>query len=74
MYNKPKRMEVPFIALVLMFESFACKPGQKAGHKINFFSSSNLAPKSGSPFQKGGQLKKLGTMEGVINNAKDIFI
>ena len=76
MYNKPKRMEVPFIALILMFESMHVNQdnARQVGHKINFFFSSHLAPKIGSPFQKVGQLKKLGTMEGVIKNAKDIFI
>lgn len=41
MYNKPKRMEVPFIALILMFESMHVNQdnARQAGHKINFFSS-----------------------------------
>lgn len=69
-------MEVPFIALILMFESMHVNQdnARLAGHEINFFSRSHLAPKSGSPFQKVGQLKKLGTMGGVIKNAKDIII
>ena len=70
-------MEVPFIGLILMLESMHVKNQDNArqvGHEINLFSRSHLATKSGSPFQKVGQLQKLGTMEGVIKNANDIFI
>ena len=37
MYNKPKRMEVPFIALVLMFESMHVNQDKRQGTKLTFF-------------------------------------